>query len=95
MGVICDWTCGDSRVFARYPKNAAIAACPEYNRSEMRKRRRAISTPPDTEHEKAAVEKKIVEYYSALTSEEAKEQTLWGNFAHDEACEIAAGCPRA
>jgi hypothetical protein len=33
------------------------------------------------EQEKSAVEKTISEYYSSLTTEEAEEQSLWGDFA--------------
>jgi len=67
----------------------------------MRKKRRARSTSPDIEQERPTVERKTSDYYSSLTSEELKEQTLWGSFAHDEAREIAAkvriaaGCPPA
>jgi hypothetical protein len=33
------------------------------------------------EQEKSAVEKTISGYYSSLTTEETKEQSLWGDFA--------------
>jgi hypothetical protein len=33
------------------------------------------------EQEKSAVEKTISDNYSSLTTEEAKEQSLWGDFA--------------
>jgi len=47
----------------------------------MRKKRRAISRSFVVERKKSAVESTISDYYSRLTTEEAKEQTLWGNFA--------------
>ena len=81
----------------------------------MRRKRRARSTSSvledilrsvRAEQEKSAVEKTISDYYSSLTTEEAKEQTLWGNFAVREFSNelavksplnavIAAGCPSA
>jgi hypothetical protein len=36
------------------------------------------------EQEKSAVEKAISDYYSSLTTEEAKEQSQWGDFAMRE-----------
>jgi hypothetical protein len=33
------------------------------------------------EQEKSAVEKTISDYYSSLTTEEVKEQSLWGDLA--------------
>ena len=56
----------------------------------MRKKRRARSTSSvleeilrnvRDEQEKSAVEKTIADYYSSLTTEEAKEQARWGDFA--------------
>lgn len=59
----------------------------------MRKKRRArsmssvledILCQARVEQEKSAVEKTISDYYSSLTADEAKEQTLWGEFAERE-----------
>ena len=59
----------------------------------MRKKRRARSASSvledilrnvRVEQEKSVVEKTISDYYSSLTTEEAKEQALWGDFAHRE-----------
>ena len=72
----------------------------------MRKKRRAISTPFVVERKKSALKSAISDYYSRLTTEDAKEQTLWGNFAVREFSKepdvklppnvvIAAGCPSA
>ena len=56
----------------------------------MRRKRRARSTSSvledilrsvRAEQEKSAVEKTISDYYSSLTTEEADEQALWGDFA--------------
>jgi hypothetical protein len=59
----------------------------------MRKKRRARSTSSVLEdilsqvrvqQERLAVEKKISDYYSSITNEEAEEQALWGAFAERE-----------
>jgi hypothetical protein len=59
----------------------------------MRRKRRARSTSAiledilrraRIEQGKSAVEKTISDYYSSLTTEEAKEQARWGDFAARE-----------
>jgi hypothetical protein len=59
----------------------------------MRKKRRARSTSSiledilrkaRVEQEKATVDRTISDYYSSLTPDEVKEQTLWGEFAERE-----------
>jgi len=59
----------------------------------MRRKRRARSTSSVLEdillklrvdQERLALEKTISDYYSSLSTEEAREQTLWGEFAERE-----------